>query len=216
MASPNNPPPSSPQKESRPASVPEPIASLFRVAALPEGRRTHLLDLLGNLRPSSVQITDEQLASLSRDAGVTVKDTKAAFLLASVIKDALSDTNLPRFLEIATRLSVGKFTADLLREVLTAVHLKAGAFADHMDALNEIQSAMVTVVGSSIACDLRRLDSNGRLVPVALVRLFLDEGDPVVFQALPQHLSELKSTLEAALSELSTLSAIAERESGKE
>ena len=171
------------------------LRSLMKLTA---EQRLQLARTVERFEPSSVRglrpVEAEKLAAL---VGIGEREIECAMRTLSGLES--SDLDEIGRLE---RPDIPPGSHAVLGELLPV----AQKLSQRLSILNEFAMAMASFVDSSLSTDLRLLQ-DGQLLPVAIIRLVLDEGDDAIFQCTIDGLKKLQGALAAALEQLEGLRA---------
>ncbi len=162
------------------------------------------------LVPSSSSLAEAEGRQLGEAAGL---DRLATHALLSASGWVASQAGSAAGIEkVRNRLLATKLGHQGWAEAVDAVARLTILIADKLTPLNEVESIMQSYCCSNAACDLRMISSpDTPLVPVAVVRIHVDEDETFVFQCLPGGLQDLIDTLKEASVKLGELQDIAQK-----
>lgn len=185
----------------------------LRLLKLTKNQRDSLFQEMYSFDLTVDDTRDEDVVALAKRVKVSELDIRATlnlvhFLTAQKDKDFDNeDYNMIRLkIEQNAKETVTAQQVDGLFASLSSI---VDSISQNILQFNAIAKTMPTFKRCNIACELRYLPESERvkesLRPVAIVRLDLDEGDPLIFQCLPTSISKLKRALDQALQHLERL-----------
>jgi hypothetical protein len=179
-------------------------ADLTRLVALQPELRRAIVDALGDFEFSMADMTpDEATALASRaGAGVEKEDVLAALRCLATLELWRGQDSFKRSLE--QQLGI-----EQVRTVFADLARQATLVSKRIERIQYAELAMPSYRGCVIQYDLRGIPVEERfnLVPIAIVKILLDEGDPITFQCVPAALSALAQYLETGADALKRLEA---------
>lgn len=194
------------------AVLPRLAEDVGRLVALPAEKQMALAETLSEFKPDASQgILPEEVRLLKERAGVPEEAVFSAIRVLTLMQSS-EELRTPEGLLVGMG-APSKITTQQAELLLQTFLAAATRLSQRLELLEMLASAMVTFQHCQIACSLRLIGHFGghahSLVPVATVRIVLDEGDDRVFQCTASNLLRLREEVERALGELASLQTVA-------
>lgn len=170
--------------------------------------------LFAALRDSAIPVETldrKQTEALAERIGVSETEVRATFLLSHFLKQhAEKDPDLLERVKQRVHSSLSPKESDSnIEALLEQLAVTAGALDQRMLKVARVAGAMVTYEGCSVASDVRLIEDETKkskeLLPVAIVRIALDEADDAIFQCTPEQLIHFIERLKEAKDNLELL-----------
>jgi hypothetical protein len=175
--------------------------------------RARLLEALTNYEPRGGMHTPDDVAYLAVEARLDFRLVQDVLYLISVLAQDASAGNA----EFAETLTPDVDLRPRVLAFLEELRPIAREVSHRLDFQQSIEWAMPSFREVFIANDLRALPNEDDkpliLVPVSVIKLVLDEGQPIVFQCLPGGMTRMIDALVEATDTLRKLQEIAEAKS---
>ena len=178
------------------------LADVTRLVGVPHEQRILLFDALGDFDFSMGDMTPDEAITVASLAKLDKEDAFAALRCLVTLGGWKEDADFVHSIE-------RQIPVDKVAELIEDLSRCGEAVSERLSKIVAAEFTMASYRGCTISYDLRGIPVEDRfdIVPIAVVRILLDEGEPVTFQCLPSGLSALAGYLEKAAVALRRLEA---------